>query len=115
VDSDEEGRASSTAGRAQERTDARADGQKRCAASQDRRRATAGEGAGGEEEIVFVSASGGLGGDLPHPRALCPTESFKSVETDAVQWKKVRAPPRAHGCPWHDVLLQRIAVRGVRG
>jgi hypothetical protein len=94
VDSDEEGRASSTAGRAQGRTDAGADGQKRCDESQDRGRATAvGEGAGGEEEIVFVSASGGLGGDLPHPRALCPTERFESVETDAVQWKKVQAPP----------------------
>jgi hypothetical protein len=25
---------------------------------------------------VFVSASGGLGGDLPHPRSLCPSHKF---------------------------------------
>ena len=44
--------------------------------------ATAGEHANGEavpaedEELVFVSASGGLGGDLPHPRSLCPRNKF---------------------------------------
>ena len=49
-----------------------------------------GEAALGDEEIVFVSSSGGLGGDLPHPRALCPFEKFEPLGPDPVLWQVVK-------------------------
>ena len=37
-----------------------------------------------------MSSSGGLGGDLPHPRALCPFEKFEPLGQDLALWQVVK-------------------------
>jgi hypothetical protein len=40
--------------------------------------------AAGDDELVFVSTSGTLGGDLPHPRVLCPKHPFRASDIEGI-------------------------------